>query len=98
MTQLAASEESIMALLSWQSYVHTSYSGLLTSKTLEKMTTKHFDLSPVSIKTTWTDTILGEDDIDEVKTPLRVDQFRHRVRQLMLRSPIDTHKALRSLL
>ena len=98
MGTLAAVEESIVALLAWQSYVHTSYSGMLAGKVLDRMTTKRFDLSPLSIKSTIADSMLEEDDLDDVKTPLREDQFRQRVKVLLQRSPMDTHKSLRAVL
>lgn len=98
MGQLAAVEESIVALLTWQSYVHTSYSGMLTGKVLDRMTAKRFDLSPVSIKSTYADSMLEEDDLDDVKTPLHEDQFRQRVKGLLQRAPTDAHKSFRAVL
>jgi len=98
MGQLAAVEENIVALLTWQSYVHTSYNGMLTGKVLERMTNKRFDHSPVSIKSTYADSMLEEDDLDDIKTPLHVDQFRQRVKSLLQRTPIDAHKSLRGIL
>ena len=81
LSHLAEAEANITALQSWQSYVQSSQ-PVISATTLRNMTYKRFDMSPISIKSTLADTLMEEDDSDELRTPLREDQIRSRMKTL----------------
>lgn len=94
LTVLAKMETCLTALLAWQSYISTGSLALLSTLPLQKMSYKRFDLTPLSVKGTFTDTVWSDEEHDEGRLPLREDQIREKVRKLVANRSESTPKAV----
>lgn len=91
---LAKMEACLTALIAWQSYISSGSLALLSTLPLQKMSYKRFDLTPVSVKGTFADTVWSDEEHEEGRLPLREDQIRERVRKLVVNRSESTPKAV----